>query len=115
VLFITVLAVTVHNQYYCCDRKDRAAFAQSFTLWQQATVEITFVVTVVNYSQLYSRFTSITRDHSRGSLYYWLFAPHIYVCYSSGTSRLWWIAHSQPRQPRGRNTTVFTKSASQIF
>jgi len=26
---------------YCCDRKARAASAQSFTLWQQATIEIT--------------------------------------------------------------------------
>ena len=27
--------------WYCCDRKSRAACAQSFTLWQQATIEIT--------------------------------------------------------------------------
>jgi len=26
--------------WYCCDRKARAASAQSFTLWQQATIEI---------------------------------------------------------------------------
>jgi len=26
---------------FCCDRKARAASAQSFTLWQQATIEIT--------------------------------------------------------------------------
>jgi len=26
---------------YCCDRKARAACEQSFTLWQQATIEIT--------------------------------------------------------------------------
>ena len=26
---------------YCCDRKSRAACAQSFALWQQATIEIT--------------------------------------------------------------------------
>jgi len=26
---------------YCCDRKARAACAQSFTLWQQATIETT--------------------------------------------------------------------------
>jgi len=25
----------------CCDRKSRAAYAQSFALWQQATIEIT--------------------------------------------------------------------------
>jgi len=27
--------------YYCCDRKSRAAYAQSFAPWQQATIEIT--------------------------------------------------------------------------
>ena len=26
----------------CCDRKARAACAQSFTLWQQATIDITY-------------------------------------------------------------------------
>jgi len=26
---------------FCCDRKSRAVSAQSFTLWQQATIEIT--------------------------------------------------------------------------
>ena len=26
---------------YCCDRKSRAAYAQSFAPWQQATIEIT--------------------------------------------------------------------------
>ena len=33
----------------CCDRKARAS-AQSFTLWQQATIEITLVVTIRKYS-----------------------------------------------------------------
>jgi len=27
--------------WWCCDRKSRAASAQSFTLWQQATIEFT--------------------------------------------------------------------------
>ena len=26
---------------YCCDRKSRAAYAQSFALWQQAAIEFT--------------------------------------------------------------------------
>jgi len=26
---------------FCCDRKSRAAYAQSFAAWQQATIEIT--------------------------------------------------------------------------
>jgi len=44
------------NGYRCCDRKSRAACAQSFAPWQQATIEFT------------------RRDH-----YYCLFAPHIYI------------------------------------
>jgi len=39
---------------HCCDEKSQVAFAQSFALWQQATIEIT------------------RRDH-----YYCLFVPHI--------------------------------------
>ena len=27
--------------WYCCDQKTQAVFAQSFTLWQQATMDIT--------------------------------------------------------------------------
>ena len=30
-----------NQQYFCCDRKARAGSSQSFTLWQQATIEIT--------------------------------------------------------------------------
>jgi len=66
---------------FCCDRKARAASAQSFTLWQQAT-----------------------RDHPTRSLYYCLFAPRIYGGYSSCTSRSCWIAHSTQCQPRGCNS-----------
>jgi len=67
----------------CCDLKTRAPSGQSFTLWQQATIEITW------------------RDHS-----ICLFAPHIYGCYSSCTSRFWWIAHSTHHQPRGCNKSI---------
>jgi len=31
----------VFNEHQCCDRKSRAACAQSFAPWQQATIEIT--------------------------------------------------------------------------
>ena len=49
---------------FCCDRKSRAACAQSFTLWQQATIEITRC------------------DHSI------IACPrHLYRCCSSRTSR----------------------------
>jgi len=50
------IAETAIFEYYCCDRKSRAACAQSFAPWQQATIEIT------------------RRDHS-----YCLFAPHTYI------------------------------------
>ena len=51
----------------CCDRKSRAACAQSFALWQQATIEIT------------------CHDHSIIAC-----SRHIYVwCCSSRTSRSW--------------------------
>ena len=41
--------------------------------------------------------------HPARSLYYRLFAPHIYGCYSSRTSRSWQIAYSTQRQARGCN------------
>jgi len=37
---------------------------------------------------------SNNKVHPTRSLYYCLFAPHIYRCCSSRTSRSWWIAHS---------------------
>jgi len=51
----------------CCDRKSRAAWAQSFALWQQATIEFT------------------CHDHSIIAC-----SRHIYVwCCSSRTSHAW--------------------------
>jgi len=46
------------------------------------------------------------RDHAPRSLYYCLFAPHMYGCNSSRTSRSWWIAHSTQSQRRGSNTIL---------
>ena len=54
-----------------CDRKARAACAQSFALWQQGIIEFTrrdLVVTVNSYNQLFIKFTSIAGGHSRRSL-----------------------------------------------
>jgi len=70
--------------------------------------KIILVVTISKYHQLFTIFTSIIRDHSPWSLYYCLFVPHIYECYSLRTSRSWWIPHSTQRQPRGCNTTLGT-------
>jgi len=68
---------------FCCDRKARAACAESFALWQQATIEI------------------MRRNHSL----FCLFSPRIYGCCSSRTSRSWLIAHSTQRQPRRCNSS----------
>jgi len=64
---------------YCCDRKSRAAYAQSFALWQQATIEFTChdhsprtLVVTFNGSQV-----NISRASTPRSLLYCLFAPHI--------------------------------------
>ena len=89
---------------FCCDRKARAACAQSFTLWQQATIEIMrhnhssrTLVILFNRSQ-----ASIGRDSTSQSL----FRDHSLVratycicgCYSWRTSCSWWIAHSTQRK-----------------
>jgi len=67
--------------------------------------KITLAVTISKYHQLFTSFTSIIRDRSPRPLHI-ACSCHIYWCYSSRTSRLWWIAHSTQRQPRGCNTTL---------
>ena len=68
----------------CCDRKSRAACAQSFALWQQATMEFT------------------CHDHSIIAC-----SRHMYVsCCSSRTSRSWWITQSTQHHRRGCNNTT---------
>ena len=64
---------------YCCDRKSRVTCAQSFTLWQQATIEFTCpdhsprtLVVTFNGSQV-----NIGRASTPRSLFYCLYAPHI--------------------------------------
>ena len=67
--------------WWCCDRKSRAAYAQSFALWQQATIEFT------------------CHDHSIIAC-----SRHIYVwCCSSPTSRSWCITQSTQHHRRGCN------------
>ena len=85
-VYIAVVLACITNKgskYFCCDRKARAASAPSFTLWQQATVEVT------------------RRDN-----YCCLFAPYTNGCYSSHTYRSWWIAHSPPGEQRSCNNVV---------
>ena len=73
---------TLATTPFCCDRKARAACAQSFTLWQQATIEFT------------------CHDH-----YYCFFVLYMWCC-SLHTSRSWWITHSI--QPNSEVATVLT-------
>jgi len=66
---------------YCCDRKSRAAYAQSFALWQQASIEFTChdhssLTLVVTFS---GSQVNIGRASTPRSLFYCLFAPHICV------------------------------------
>jgi len=65
----------------CCDRKSRAAYAQSYTLWQQATIEFTChdhslgtLVIMFNRSHV-----NIGRASTPRSLFYCFFAPHISI------------------------------------
>ena len=68
---ITIGTCPVESCDYCCDRQARAASAQRFTMWQEATIEIT------------------RRDHSIIAC-----SRHIYGPCFSCTFRSWWIAHS---------------------
>ena len=43
------------------------------------------------------------RDHARNLSYYCLLALHIWCCYSSRTSRSWWITQSTQHHRRGCN------------
>jgi len=85
--------------------KAQAASAQSFTLWQQITIEITChdhssCTLVVTFNRSHA---SIMRDYMPRSLCYCLFVPHIQRCCSSRTSRSWRIAHSMQPQWIGCN------------
>jgi len=48
---------------------------------------------------------SNNRDHARNLSYYCLLALHIWWCYSSSTSRSWWITQSTQHYRRGCNTS----------
>jgi len=69
--------------HLCCDRKSRAACAQSFAPWQQATIQ------------------SMCRNLS----YYCLLAPpiHIFVFRPHPVRGDWWITQSTQHHRRGCN------------
>jgi len=73
------LLIRYSFSWNCCDRKARAAYAQSFAPWQQATIEFTCydhsprtLDITFNRSQV-----KIGRASTPRSLFYCLFAPHI--------------------------------------
>ena len=77
---------------FCCDRKSRAAYAQSFAPWQPAIIGFT------------------CHDHSIIAC-----SRHIYVwCCSSRTSRSWWITKSTQHHRRGCNTTKINANSASI-
>jgi len=91
----------------CCDLKARAACAQSFAPWQQATIDITCHdhssrMLVLTFNRSLAR---IIRDYTPRSLHYFLAAQRRWV-FSSRTSSSWWmtVAHSTQRQSRGCNS-----------
>ena len=61
-------------------------------------------------AKLHTVTASNNRDHQTRSLYYCLFAPHIYGCCSSHTSRTWWIAQSTqtPTESFQQHPLLFT-------
>jgi len=88
-----------------CDWKARAASAQSVTLWQQATIEITrrdhsrrTLVITFNGSQV-----SNVRAYTPRSFYCCLFAPHIY-----GVVLRAYSARGERRIQRNANREVAT-------
>jgi len=61
-------------------------------------------------SKLRTVAASNNRDHARNLSYYCLLALHMWWCYSSRTSRSWWITQSTHHHRRGCNTRM-VKSA----
>jgi len=57
-------------------------------------------------AKLHTSVAGNNRDYRPQSLFYCVFAPHIYGCYSL-SSRSWWIAHSTQCQLRGCNNISF--------
>jgi len=81
ILLFLLLSSQVRASWHCYDRKAHAACAQSLTLWQQATIEITCRdhssrMLIVTFNRSHA---SIIRDYTPWSLYYCLLAPDIYI------------------------------------
>jgi len=108
VFFCCIFTFMFCAKWHFCDRKSRATYAQSFALWQQATIEFTWHDHSLRTLLLRSivHIVDITRDYTPRSLCYCLFAPHICMGLSSGTSRSWWITQSTQHHRRGCNSIM---------
>jgi len=61
------------------------------------------------FAKLRTVAASNNRDHAGNLSYYCLLALHIWWCYSSRTSRSWWITQSTQHHRRGRNSSISLK------
>ena len=88
--------------------ESRSGKCASFTLWQQATIEVTCHDHSSHTLLLRSivHIVSITRDYTPRSLYYCSFVPRIMDVASSRVVSSWWITHSTQCQRRGCNSTL---------
>jgi len=102
---------------HCCGRKARATIAQSFTLWQQASMEITSsllspLASTMKCSLASQALLEVTHQaHSIGiTLLLLVRATYIWPdgCNSLRTPRSWWIAHSTQHQLRCCSKTLGT-------
>jgi len=99
-----------------CDRKSRAASTQSFTLWQQATIEITrrdhsrrTLVITFNRSHV-----SNGRAYTPRSLHCCLFAPHIHgvvlrAHFARGERRIECNANERLQHDHSAHLAIFVK------
>jgi len=85
------------QQHFAAIGKARAACAQSFTMWHQATIEF------------------MRRNHSRDHsiIACSCHVQYIYCC-SSRTSRSWWITHSTQRHQRDCSTMKWRPTCYKI-
>jgi len=58
-------------------------------------------------AKFYTVAANNNRVHPTRSFYHCLFAPHVYGCCFSRTSRSWWITHSTQHHRRGCNNIPF--------
>jgi len=66
-------------------------------------------------TKLHTVAASNNRYHPTRSLYYRLLMPHMYGCYSSPTSRSWWIAHSTSTETLQQHPLLTMNRTNHLF